>query len=293
MAWSAHDGRVITAPRRAVVAPGRRGGRLFVRFVRAFPLGCRIVVSPARRRRVRAAGVRPVFRPGLKRNYLELRGLHRIFNAAEYRFYRSNVGPPAETATPFATNATLPHEPADTYADGTWWLAVSYFDGVLDSGFLPLGPHGERFVRLDIAAAAVAASPPRGPADWRLEVVAGGLIKLHALYFQTGSNRATEWALTYTTDSSDPGEPPAVAPTATVAMPSSGVAVLLYDLPVVGGGVEYRVRLQSRRPDGAGWQYSEDSVIRSAVADTAGGVAAPDDDPVKLERWPGRLPEDF
>lgn len=218
----------------------------------------------------------------IRRHYFTARGKYRVFNAAVYRFYRSNTGPPAETDAPFATSASLPSTPANTYADGTWWISVSYFNGVIDSGFLPLGPNGERYVRLDIASGAVAGSPPQPPGDWRLEVRAGGVIRIVAFYFQVDSNRATDWAIAYTTNGSTPGTPPAVSPTVTVLMPTRGLAILSYDLPAQANGTTVKVRLQTKRSS----TYSENSVVKTAIADATGPSA-----PAVGQRWPGRLPE--
>jgi hypothetical protein len=62
------------------------------------------------------------------------RGLYRIFNAAKYRVYCEST-PPVQGSTPTWTVNSLPTT-GGSFADGTWYLAVSYFDGVYDSGFL-------------------------------------------------------------------------------------------------------------------------------------------------------------
>jgi len=120
------------------------------------------------------------------RRYAEHRGKYRVFNAAEYRFYRSDTAPPDEGDSPFATSASLPHTPTNIYADGIWYLSVSYFNGVLDSGFLPLGPNGETFLRLDISGAEESGSPPDGPATWHIEQRAGGVVGVVGFYMQGG-----------------------------------------------------------------------------------------------------------
>ena len=210
---------------------------------------------------------------------------YRVATTAEYRFYRSNVGPPLESDSPFATNATLPFTPTSTFADGTWYVSVNYFSGILLSGFLPLGPNGETYLRLDISGGTVLLAPPDGPIVWELEQRAGGVIRIKAYYRQDGSLRATEWAITYTTDGSTPGTPPAVSPTVTVAMPSSGLAVLEYDLPAQANGTTVKVRLQTRRNDGT-WRYSENSVVLTMLADSLGPTAA-----LSIQSWRGKLPD--
>ena len=226
--------------------------------------------------------------PGEDRRFIEARGLYRIFNAAEFRFYRSQIGPPAEGSFPFATNGTLPFTPADTFADGTWYLSVSYFNGVLDSGFLPLGPAGETFLLLTISGGQSGGQAPAGPLDWRLELAAGGVVRIVAAYYEEGDSRASQWSIAYTSDGSDP---PADDADLTEDLPIGGLAVLSYQLPAAADGVLVKVRLQARRNDGTDelpvWVYSADSTIKSIVADAAAPSA-----PIAADRWPGQLPID-
>jgi hypothetical protein len=213
-------------------------------------------------------------------------GTYRVGVGAEYRFYRSNTGPPLETDTPFDTAASLPHTPTDTYPNGTWYVSVSLFNGILDSGFLPLGPNGETYIRLEVSGGVVLGVPPQGPVNPSLELRPGGVVRVKAFYFQTDALRASEWAITYTTNGATPGTPPGVAPTVTSAMPAGGAAVLEYDLPAQLDGTTVKVRVQTRRDDGGTWRYSENSVVLTAVADAAGPVQ-----PLVIANWPGRLPE--
>lgn len=220
--------------------------------------------------------------PKRGRFYLDGRGLYRVFNAAEYRFYRSNSAPPEESDSPFATNATLPHEPADTYADGTWYLSVTYFNGVIESGFLPLGPRGETFLRLDIASAAETTSPPAAPLDWRLEHRPSGVIAVIAVYVDPSADRAEEWAIAYTTDGSTPA---ADTPTETIAMGTGMLAVLDHELPAMAEGTVVKLRVQTRRNDGT-WIYSEASSVETITA-RADGPA----EPLGGDRVAGRMQE--
>jgi len=223
------------------------------------------------------------------KHYGEARGLYRIFNDAEYRFYRSNVAPPQESDTPFATSATLPYEPPDTFADGTWYLSVSYFNGVLDSGFLPLGPNGETYLRLDLSGGQEINAPPNPPNDWRLEKRPNGVLRIVGIYLQTGNLRADEWAIAYTTDGTTPATD---SPDVTVAMGNRGIAILTYDLPAQSDQTVVKVRVQTRRNDGTDqspqWVYSENSDAKTITADARGPRS-----PVAAERWTGRLPEDL
>ena len=231
---------------------------------------------------------RSLFSPATRhRHYHDGRGQYRIFNAAEYRFYRSNSAPPAEDDSPFATNATLPHEPADVYADGTWYLSVSYFNGVLDSGFLPLGLAGETYLRLDIASGTETGSPPYAPQDVRLEASAGGVVRVRGLYFQTGDDRADEWAIAYTFDGSTPAED---TPDYTADLDGEFVLSLLeYDLAAQSHGATVKVRVQVRRNDGTeespNWVYSEGSTVLTTTADATGPTA-----PTGGDAWSGAMP---
>jgi hypothetical protein len=227
----------------------------------------------------------PRFSDVHQRCWLDLRGLYRIFNPPEYRFYRSNVGPPAEGSEPFATSEALPETPADTFADGTWYLSVSYFNGVLDSGFLPLGPRGETYIVLTITDGEANADPPLPPLNWRLEAGEGGVVRIVGVYVEDGPNRADQWAIAYTTDGTDPPiDDAAIAVTVT----ESGLAFLGSELPAVADGTTVKVRLQMRRDDGdegAVWVYSADSIVLAITVDALGPTAA-----LAAERWPGRLP---
>ena len=221
------------------------------------------------------------------RHYVDLRGLYRIFNAAEYRLYRSNVAPPAPGETPWATSPTLPATPADTFADGAWYVSVSYFDGIVDSGFLPLGPHGETYLLLTIAGGQATINPPGDPLDWRLEADAGGVVRVVGVYYEDGPVRATAWALNWSSDGSTPA---AGSPLATADVAASGLAVLDYSLPAVGDGLTVTVRLQMRRDDGGGTPWVPDYVfstggIRSIVAEAAPPAAV-----TVADDWAGPLP---
>ncbi len=207
---------------------------------------------------------------GRGRFYAEHRGVYRVFGEACYRLYRHAMRPPEATDAPFATSETLPATPADTFADGTWYLAASYFNGVLDSGFLPIGPAGETYLRLDVAAGIGTTSPPAGPLDVRLEARADGIVRVTAVAVLEASDPAEEWALAYTVNGTDPT---AGAPTVTAAM-SGRLAVWTYDLPAQPDGTEVRVRVQTRRNDGTVlapvWTYSEGSTVVTVDVDAAG-----------------------
>lgn len=237
-------------------------------------------VQPGRRRRPGSVHRCDFHLIDFARRYWTGRAQHRVFNAATFRLYRSNSAPPSPGDTPFATPASLPSTPADTYADGTWYLSVSYFNGVLDSGFLPLGSNGETYLRLDLSGGAEVGSPPQAPAAVYLEQRSGGVVRVHALCAETGALRPDTWAIAYTVDGSTPATS---SPDATEAFTASaGVAVLSYDLPAQANGTTVKVRVQLER-DGA---YSEGSTVLTTTADAAGPGA-----PTGGESWRGAVPE--
>lgn len=208
------------------------------------------------------------------------RGLYRVFNPAVYRFYRSNSGPPAETDSPYATSATLPNQPATTFANGTWRISVSYFNGILDSGFLPIGAHGETYRTLIIAAGVLKPTPPSQPYGFRIELRPGGIVRIIATYFSVadGTNAADQWAIAYTVNGVNPGPG---APSATPSI-SGAVSHLSYDLPAQTAGTVVKVLLQVRR---AATVYSSPLGILSVTIPASGSSQV-----LSLATFPGALP---
>lgn len=236
--------------------------------------------NPRRRGRIRTSSPHMI---DWARRTAAGRGLYRIFNGAEYRFYRTDGAPPAEGDAPLESNPTLPHTTAATFADGDWYLSVDFFNGVLSSGFLVLGTNGETWVRLPLSGGADAGVPPQAPQDVRLGVEAGGVVRVFALYLEVGSLRADEFAIAFTTDGSPP---PVDTPDLTQAIPAgAGLAVLELALPAQADSTLVRVRVQVRRT-GTPDVYSEGSSILDATADAVGPSA-----PLGGEAWPGSLPE--
>jgi hypothetical protein len=238
------------------------------------------VLPPPRAPRARLAGP-----PPRQDHYAEGRGLFRIFNPAEFRLYWSSSGPPAEGSTPQATSASLPYA-TPPLADGTWYFSLSWFNGVLDSGFLPLGPAGEPYLVLRIVDGAVVANPPSAPFWGELRPDAGGVLGILALYDEAiASLRADQWAIAYTSDGTapDPDDPGITA-----AVDGDGRAILDYALPAQAAGTLVRVCLQVRRNDGTGetpdWTYSDPLYLSATVA-----IAAPVAPPAAVA-WPGLTP---
>lgn len=214
------------------------------------------------------------------RRYSTARGQYRVFNAAVYRFYRTDGSPPEEGDTPYATSATLPDTPATTFGDGDWYISSSFYNGVIDSGFLPLGENGETYIRLGLSGGVETGTPPQAPQDIRLGLEANGVVRVHALYFQAGSNRADTWAVGATFNGVDPVED---SPTLTPTMATSGLAVLALALPAQVDGTTVKVRTQARR----GIVYSEGSSVLTVLADAEGPTV-----PTYGESWPGGIAEE-
>lgn len=221
--------------------------------------------------------------------YLDGRGKYRIFNDALYRFYRDNAFPPDEGDAPFDTNASLPHTPADAYADGTWHLSADRFNGVLSSGFRPLGDDAETHLVLEISGGQEVNAAPDMPIDVWLEQAPGGKVRVLAIYNQDDALRADEWAVAWGTSAPGPPpeEPPPNAPDYTESIPASGFAMLDYEIAAQPDGHTVVVLVQTRRDDGS-WKYSSSGIgMRYIVADASGPGAPPGG-----EVWPGKLPEE-
>ena len=202
------------------------------------------------------------------KHYFRARGKYRIFNTAVYRFYRKLNTPPTNTTPYYSSNATLPYEPSDTFSDGTWYLSMSKFNGVIDSGFYPVGDAGETYVKMVLSAGTEEDNGPHGPSIWMLELIAGGVVRIVASYFEDSTNRADTWAITYTTNGDEPAED---TPDYTETMASNNVAILVYDLPAQVADVVVKVRLQTKRDD----VYSNDSTVKTITVVTTGPDAPP------------------
>jgi len=203
------------------------------------------------------------------------RGLYRIFNSAGFRFFRSNSRPPLLTDSPYATSSSLPSTPAATFADGTWYISVSYFDGVLDSGFLPIGSRGETYITLVISGGAAQPNIPHLPPRARLIAMPGGVIRIVAFYTSAAdaadpnASAATHWAIAYTTDGSTPASG---SPSVTVPISTGGMAILAYDLPAQANGTPVKVQLQMMIA-GSPNIFSLPNTVLTATASTSGPTA--------------------
>ena len=164
------------------------------------------------------------------------RGMFHIYGPAEYRIYRSQGSPPVQGSTPWATASTLPATPTDTFADGTWYLAVSYFDGIYDSGFYPVGPAGETYQTLVISGGTVAAAPPPAPLAIALQESNPGVVSILAMV-ASATAEATEWQISYTVNGG-------AATIVTKPFTAAALAVLSYSLPAQSAGSLVAVSVQ-------------------------------------------------
>jgi len=184
-----------------------------------------------------------------------LRGCYRIFNAAAYRFFRSNSAVPQEDDTPFASSASLPATPADTFADGTWKVSVAYFNGCLQSGFYPV-EDGLTYFTLEISGG-TQQDPPPGPTMLDVVHVGGGVVEVRGV-FVVPDSETYAWAIAYTTNGSDPAED---SPDVTIVIVGRSSDMIAYQLPAQAAGTTVKVRVQIRRWDDPAWTYSDDSEI--------------------------------
>jgi hypothetical protein len=205
--------------------------------------------------------------------YLDARGRFRVFNTAGYRvhFTTDPADPPAETDAADETATALPYTTTATFGDGTHYVALAVYNGVLASGFAPVGPLGESYLTVEISGGEQLADRPVQPVDVQLAAEAAGVIRVSAGYQEpVAANRATQWALAYTTDGSTPAED---TPDVTATLDSSEYAVLDYALPAQADGTTVKVRVQTRRNDGTvdvpDWVYSASEVVTLA-ADATG-----------------------
>ncbi len=232
--------------------------------------------------RPRSRAIMPPLWP--RAHYAEARGLYRVFNAACYRLYWGTM-PPLETDTPQATSATLPFTLPESLGDGTWYFSVSWFNGVLDSGFLPVGPSGETYLCLTVSEGLALPAPPLGPSMVQLSLLAGGVVQVTAALVLGTAGGATQWAIGYTTDGSSP---PEGTPDLTAPIGAGAFGLLSIALPAQPLGTLVNVRVQTRRNDGTAlapvWSYSEGSTVES-ITIPAPITAAP----IAGEAWTGKI----
>lgn len=201
---------------------------------------------------------------------------YRVFNSAEYRIYINTSAPPQPGDTPTLTTASLPYEdPGTTFvAPNKYYISMSYFNGVYDSGFYPIGPAGESYLILDLSVTpVVTTSRPLNPqyatAFIRYDVYGTFIATLQATYFEEGDNRATEFAAWYSY-SGYPSDGES-SPDYTATIDDNGIAVMEWS--GVTGSVYpatayFRVKTRRLIAEDT-YVYSKTGVLASCTADAS------------------------
>lgn len=142
-----------------------------------------------------------------KRHATQVRGLSRVFNAAEYRFYRKDGSAPVPgTDSPHATASSLPDTPAGAWSDGDWYVTVTYFNGIIESLPKLQGPDGTAAKRLEISGSLEVDAAPGDPSEVTVSAIAGAKIRVVAIYSQARDRgrgiTPTHWRLSWSGDAS-------------------------------------------------------------------------------------------
>lgn len=205
----------------------------------------------------------------LTRRHLQMQGLSRIFNAAEYRAYRTDGSvPDPDVDSPHATFSALPTTPAGAWADGDWRVALTRFNGVLESLGKPFAPINEAALRLIISGGTEDDLPPAAPKSIQVEDRAGAVIRVTAVYLSNGDSAAgitlpTRWNISWTGDATG-----SATPALSIIL---GVARLSYDISL-SDGQEITVSVRTEYDPGGGYVQS-DAVTETITADGSGPSA--------------------
>lgn len=225
-------------------------------------------------------------------------GKYHVFGAEEYYFYFGTT-PPDDNSPVQETSASLPYTTTATFGDGAQYIAVKKTNGVAVSDFFPIGPNRENYLRIDISSGDEIDGPPQPAPYWHLEQKASGVVRVVGFYAERGTLRGDQWAITVTTDGSQPGSdsPDYTGTTdAELIIDDSGTAKIEFDLPAQAHGTIVSVRVQIRRDDGAGgWIYSEtipDALGQTNGYQTISADAQGPSTPPGGDTWPGVTPEE-
>ncbi|MGE3182674.1 MAG: hypothetical protein AB7N71_13665 [Phycisphaerae bacterium] len=191
-----------------------------------------------------------------------VRGLYRIENDAEFRIYRKQNAPPVPGVDAvWATASSLPNTPAGTFADGTWYVCVTWFNGYAESGYL-------RMWRFVVSGGVLVDAPPASPVTTEARPEADGLIRVRAVAAREvdAKNQPDEWAVWYTDDGSAPGSgDPDITETLEFI---GGVAVLDTTIPKSSEGTTIKVLVKTRHSASA--TYSENTSVNTSTAAVQG-----------------------
>jgi hypothetical protein len=178
----------------------------------------------------------------------------------------------------YDTNPTLPYQTSETFADGTWYIGMSYFDGVLDSGFYPQGQSGLPYQVIVVSGGVIVGTPPSPVVDASLS----GNVLVRALYYpgvDPPGSQATSFYLTGTYNS---GLLPINFTPATIPI-GGNPAILSYTFPAQMPGTVVDVTIYTQYGSGP---------TRSAGVTLSLTIPAVPSSPLGLQSWPGNSPED-
>ncbi len=210
------------------------------------------------------------------------RGLYRVANAVEFRYYRSSTGKPqVGIDTPFATSPTLASTPTQTFADNVWQLGVTEFNGFIESEM-------RRFDRLEVESSAQVATSPAAPLFQSLTERAGGVPRIKATYssgVEPAGVAADTWAIWFTMNGVDPDPDVDAADSTETMVFNDGVASLQTDLGAQANATDVRMIVRSRRL-AASADSPNTSILQLTIAtagpSTALGGAFTSDNPPSL-----------
>ena len=193
----------------------------------------------------------------------EARGMFRVRGTAMYQAYHKlGSAPTPGVDTAFATSASLPFTPTDTFGDGD-----RYFTLTKKSAYgLESTPH--HTTRMNISGGTVGGAAPNPPSQLQL-FQSAGIVTAKTLYTRPADSTylADTFALWYTTDGSTPGSG---SPNATASVSSTARgAWWIYALPAQVDGVVVKVLVKMKK----GSVYSDTGLSASLTVDAAGPSA--------------------
>lgn len=200
------------------------------------------------------------------RSYSQIRGGYRLQGKPLYRIYRKlgSVPVPGVDAIWEETD-TLPYQPSSTFADGIWFIALTWFNGYVESAV-------RKIVRLELVSGVERANPPDAP-KWGLTLRPGGVVRVTGYYDSSRDVAegvaANTWALWWTGNGSTPGIGSADY-TEAMRFDRFAVARIIYDLPAAADGLLVKALLRTR-----GTRDSVNDEVQQAFAEAAFGAVTP------------------
>lgn len=212
--------------------------------------------------------------PWRKKYQTQVRGRSRIFNAAQYRFYRKDGSVPVPGVdSAHATASSLPSTPAGAWADGDWYITVTYFNGVIESLPKLQPPDGTPAKFLEIASSAEVDLAPGDASEYSISAIAGAKIRAQAIY-SLASDRGrgvtpTHWRLSWTGDASG---------SASIAFGTSQNEEVRLDYEIsLSDGQEITLTIKTGYDPGTG--FVESAGVQATITADSAGPAAPEVSP--------------